>query len=160
MYLLLLAADVPASPPELPEFEFREHRAGSQYNMSAKGLQGCDRTVDGVICSRQSQIAGTWAVLQFQLASNRLANLTVTGNRTSITTVIPSLKAKYGEPCASETRKVQNRLGAEFSSLHLKWCFKSGSLTFNERSYRYDMYQVRYIDNNAVPREKSATVDF
>lgn len=157
--LLLIAAQAPA--PALEDFSFRDHRAGTVYDMEKlKRVKGCEPIGKDVLCTLPSSIVGTFAVVQYRFSRQHLSMLSVTGDRDSSVAVLNAFAERYGKPCDTGKESVSNRLGMKFDSTTVTWCFRTGKLTMHERGVRIDSYHAVYLDDEYPPEAETPRADF
>jgi hypothetical protein len=154
--LLVLAA---AAAQPLPQFTFKEHRAGAQYDIKALRDAGCKETAQGFACDIETEVAGTRAFVDYFVANGKLARLNVSGFEIAIPYVVSALRERYGQPCGEGVETVSNRLGGQFQSKTITWCFATGNLVFHQRWGSIETYSLRYMDRLNVPAS-TARPDF
>lgn len=157
---LLLFAAAAAGSADLPQFSFREHRTGAQYDVASLHAAGCKDTDQGISCESEDSIAGTRAFIDYLVVNGRLSRFNVSGFEIAIERVLPALYERYGKPCAESTETVSNRLGGTFPSKTVTWCFASGELVFHQRWGSIDTYSLRYADRVVVPPARKTAPDF
>ena len=160
--MFLLAAALAQASNLAQEFQFKEFRGDGFYNEESLLKIGCDQEPGSKVfnCSREDSMAGRWAFLQFTIADRRLASLRVSGFNRDVPAIMPELRGKYGQPCASEVDEVSNGFGGRFTSQKLTWCFASGRLVFRERDGRVDSYSLTYSAFIQPPPAARAPSDF
>lgn len=151
--LLLLAAAV--DDPRFPQFSFREHRTGTQYDIQSLKTAGCKENYQGFSCETEDTVAGTRAFIDYLVVNGKLSTFNISGFQIAIQYVLPALYEKYGRPCGESTEYVQNGFGAKFPSKMVIWCFATGELVFHERWGNLETYSARYRDRmNTAPMRK------
>lgn len=93
------------------------------------------KAADFSSCSgRDSKVAGLETISEsIILYRARLTSVSLMANALYFGRITDALKAKYGTPCQSGLKPMQNGFGARFQSPFYVWCFAGGKL-------RADMY--------------------
>jgi hypothetical protein len=115
-----------------PVFEFRGLRIGTPLKEAqAKGIvEECDKITDYVGCRLAKREIGEVAIWQsyVDFTDGTLDELMIDVNSDWFDQLVGNLRTAYGEPCGSDTKKLQNTMGATFDGDEVWWCFSNGNL--------------------------------
>ena len=118
-------------PASYPLFEFRGLRMGTPLGEAkAKGIvKDCDKITDYIGCSLRKNEIGEIAIWQsyVDFTDGKLDTLMIDVNSDWFDQLASNLRSAYGEPCGSDTKKLQNAYGATFEGDELWWCFSDGN---------------------------------
>lgn len=121
-----------------PVFEFRGLRMGTPLaEAQAKGIvRGCDKITDYVGCHFTKDEIGEVAIWEsyIDFTDGKLDTLMIDINSDWFDQLVSNLRSAYGEPCGSDTKKLQNAYGAIFDGDELWWCFSDGNLVLRRHN--------------------------
>lgn len=121
-----------------PVFEFRGLRIGTSLKVAqANGLvEECDKVTDYVDCRLAKREIGEVAIWQsyVDFADGGLDSLMIDVNSDWFDQLVDNLRTAYGEPCGSDTKKLQNAFGATFDGDSVWWCFSNGNLVLRRHN--------------------------
>lgn len=154
-------AQVRAGVTALPYFTFRELVAGRYFKMDSPGFKTCEKTSSTVTCTELfDRVAGVPAITNYTIYNRKLHKFWISTERENLPTLLQALITKYGAPCSRTSKTVQNRLGAEFNSAEITWCFKTGKMIASEIGPRITHSSIIYTDEVNAPPAAPPKVDF
>ncbi len=158
--LLLAAASPNPELANLQAFEFQGLVAGEQ--LPEKELRGCrkERDTGEQVCLKFRSFAGIFPeFLSLHAYEGRMSMFLGQTKRSDYTTLRDAFKAKYGEPCKTDTQDWQSRMGVKITGESLTWCFSTGKLNLNEVGTHIDKSAFIYQDDWQPPKA-APKVDF
>lgn len=146
--MLAVAQARPPAAQAQPRYEYRGlHLRDSIPDDGKEGARGmsCGRMdprelQDTKICEAlEGGFAGALSGrFTFILVDRKLASMAITFDESERTKVTDALEARWGKPTSSVAPAVQNRAGATFTNLILRWRFSDGTLELEQRAARVD----------------------
>lgn len=158
---LKIRQQVMAGVSDLPTFSFRELVAGPNFEMSSPEFKKCDKKPNTIVCTELfDRVAGVPAITSYTIYNRKLAQFWISTERDNLPTLLLAFTQKYGKPCKTDVKEVQNRLGNSFKSTELTWCFRTGKMVASEIGTKITQSSVIYNDEvNAEPAAPTP-VDF
>lgn len=152
---------VMAGVTDLPPFSFRELVAGPNFDMNSPGFKECEKKPATIVCTELfDSVAGAPAITSYTIYNRRLAQFWISTERANFLTMISAFTQKYGKPCNSQIKEVQNRIGNSFKSTELTWCFKTGKMVASEIGPRITHSSFMYNDDANSAPTPPINVDF
>jgi hypothetical protein len=132
------AEQAKAKAASYPLFEFRGLRMGTPLEEAkAKGVVAdCAKITDYVACRLTKDAIGEVAIWQsyVDFSEGKLDTFMIDINSDWFDQLVTNLRSAYGEPCGSDTKKLQNAYGATFDGDELWWCFSDGNMVLRRHN--------------------------
>lgn len=152
---------VMAGVTDLSPFSFRELVAGPNFDLNSPGFKKCDKNPTTIVCTELfDNVAGAPAITSYTIYNRKLAQFLMSTERSNLPAIITAFTQKYGKPCNSQIKQVQNRLGNTFESTELTWCFKTGKMVLSEIGPRITHSSAIYTDEVHGEPTSPVPVDF
>ncbi len=158
---LTIRSQVLAGITGLPLFSFRELIAGHNFSMESPGFKKCQKSPTTVVCTELfDSVAGVPAITSYTIYNRKLSQFWISTDRGNLPTLLLAFNQKYGKPCDSKVKEVQNKMGNTFKSAEMTWCFATGKMIASEIGSRITQSSIIYTDDfNSTP-SSPAKIDF
>jgi hypothetical protein len=157
--LIALVSSSIASAQDARPFEFRDFHVGIQLDRKDPAYLTCvNRNLNACFLKpfMVADILATRGMVTF--GNGGLDSFSFDVDRSSASTLMAALVAKYGPTCSRETGDVQNGMGAKFTRESFTWCFSDGKAVFRSIGSRVTSASFTFIANTM--RAPEPKVDF
>lgn len=145
----------------LKPFEFRELMSGRNFDLNSPGFKKCKKSPKEIECTELfDRVASIPAITIYKIRGRQLSEFILSTDRENFASLVLAFREKYGSPCETSLRTVQNRIGNSFESAELVWCFQSGKMRVSEIGSRITHSIAIYKDDANRDIISAPNIDF